>query len=112
MAPECWNPALGPQDIRSDLWSLGIVAFEMAVGSLPFDGDRSSPDPMTTAFRIANLESDDVAQTLDFDAVHSHTRKIVLRVLAREPSELYQTPGKLLADIDRHPLWASAARPK
>jgi tetratricopeptide (TPR) repeat protein/TolB-like protein/predicted Ser/Thr protein kinase len=83
-----------PVDNRSDLYALGLILYEMSTGDLPFAGD-SAPQIMLLRLRenpknpkLANPELPDW-----FDAV-------VMRCLAREPEQRYQTARELQNDLE------------
>jgi hypothetical protein len=78
-------------DFRSDLYSLGIVAYELFTGTLPFRGDS----PVTTILRQLHD-----APFLDLPALPEALRPVLARALAKDPDERYDTAGKMRAALD------------
>lgn len=75
-------------DHRSDIWSVGIIIYEMLTGRLPFRGEYDQ----IIAYAIANDEP-------DLTPLTDQTRKIVERTLAKDPEERYQSAGELEGDL-------------
>jgi serine/threonine-protein kinase len=78
-------------DGRSDLFSAGIVLYQMLAGERPFRGDSV----VAIATRIANEEPPPLSQKRT--EVPASLRRVVDRCLAKQPSQRYQT-GKELAE--------------
>ena len=89
MAPEVLKGE--PADRRSDLWSLGVLLFEMASGQLPFPGQT---DYELTA-RIIN----DPPPALPL-RVPAGLRAVILHCLSKEPAERYQRAGEVRAALE------------
>jgi serine/threonine protein kinase len=83
MAPE--RILQGPLDPRSDLFSLGVVMYEMATGRLPFAGTS----PAETVDKI--LEKDPTPLTRLCPDRPAHLERVVMRLLAKAPDARYQT---------------------
>ena len=82
-----------PLDARSDLFSLGSVLYEMATGRRAFGGD----DLALIATRIANGIL--VPPRMVNPAIPEDVEDIILKLMAADPNERYQTAGDLLADL-------------
>lgn len=80
-------------DPRTDLWSLGLVLYEMLTGRQPFKNDEISTMISTILLR----EPTPVAQITE--NIPSELEKIVVKSLKKNKSERYQTALKFLEDL-------------
>ncbi len=78
-----------PLDHRTDIYSLGIVLYEMVVGRVPF-GDTT---PMRVIFKHV-YESPPSPRSLRPDLPEA-IEKVILKALAKNPAERYQRAGEL-----------------
>jgi len=82
-------------DQRSDLYSLGIVLYELLTGTLPFTGDTPVEIAMkhlSTVPEAPSARRPEVPRDLDL---------IVTRALAKDPRDRYQSAEEMEADLER-----------
>ena len=83
-----------PVDQTSDLYSTGIVLFELLTGEVPFTGDSPVEIAMKHLGETPPAPSDlrpDVPDDLDL---------VVVRALAKEPADRYQSAAAMDADLE------------
>ena len=96
MAPE---QVKGRQlDGRSDLFSLGVILYEMLTGEKPFVGQNVT----TIIYKIVN-ENPITPRDLDV-TVHPGLSAIVTKALAKAPDDRYQTGADLVRDLENYKL--------
>lgn len=96
MAPE---QVKGRQlDGRSDLFSLGVILYEMLTGEKPFVGQNVT----TIIYKIVN-ENPITPRDLDV-TVHPGLSAIVTKALAKAPDDRYQTGADLVRDLESYKL--------
>ncbi len=87
-----------PVDQRSDIFSLGIVLFEMLAGRMPFTDES----PLGLMLEVVKAEIPDVC-TLNHE-VDPELSRILSRMICKDPADRYQNCQELIADLSRHPL--------
>src|SRR5689334_21588560 len=84
-----------PVDARSDIWSLGVVIYELVAGRTPFEGETSTD----VIVAITQKEPPPLARFAP--NVPAELEWIVMKALRKDRDERYQTIKELLTDLRR-----------
>lgn len=82
-------------DFRSDIYSFGIVLYEMVTGRLPFEGDS----PVTVALK--HLQEEPVPPKNMNSAIPDSLNRLILKSIQKEPIKRYQNAKEIIQDLQK-----------
>src|SRR5580658_3593923 len=91
MAPEQVSGRRG--DVRTDIYAMGTILYEMLTGELPYDGAN------VYAMMKAKTGEDPQPPTRFVPDLDPHLEEIILHAIARSPRDRYDTAADLLKDL-------------
>lgn len=85
-------------DLKSDLYSLGAVMYEMATGKVPFDADNS------VGIAVMHIQDDPVPPREINPNLSKHLNYIIMKLLKKDPTERFQNATELIEALDDESL--------
>jgi len=82
-------------DARTDIWSLGVVIYEMLSQRVPFDG------PTASDLIVAILEREPAPLALRVPTISGELQKTIHKTLSKEKEQRYQTAEELRIDLGK-----------
>ena len=83
----------GYTDSKSDLYSLGVVMYEMVTGKVPFDADT----PVSVALK--HMQDDPIEPIKENKDVPFAVNQIIMKAMKKNPQERYQNASELIKDL-------------
>lgn len=82
-------------DDKTDIYSVGVMLYEMLTGRLPFEADSA------VSVAIMQMQTAPVRPREINDSIPEGLEEITLRAMQKDPSQRYQSAAEMLEDIDR-----------
>ncbi|MCR4718519.1 MAG: Stk1 family PASTA domain-containing Ser/Thr kinase [Firmicutes bacterium] len=84
----------GYTDERSDIYSLGVVLYEMLTGTLPFDGGNA------VSIALMKLEKEPIDCRIVNPDIPDSVGRITMKAISKEQHSRYQTASDMVADLE------------
>lgn len=82
-------------DCRTDLYSLGVVLYEMVTGTLPFQADTA------VTIALKHLQEEVVPPKNINSKIPDSLNQLILKAMEKEPVKRYQTAKEMIADLQK-----------
>ncbi len=81
-------------DAKSDVYSVGIVLYEMLTGQVPFEAEESSD------IAVMHLQKDAIPPSALKENVPVGLEQIIMRAMQKNPNDRYQSAAEMLSDLE------------
>lgn len=82
-------------DARTDIYSLGVVIYEMATGKLPFEADS----PVSIALK--HIQEEPIAPKQINSRIPDSLNKLILKAMEKDANKRYQTSREMINDLQK-----------
>ena len=96
-------------DEKSDLYSVGVVMYEMLTGHVPFDGETS------VSVALKHVSEEPKSMLDEREGISKALDEVVMRALCKDASKRYQTAAEMAADLRKcisHPQGGFVVYPR
>lgn len=101
MSPEQTLGGNADIDVRTDVYALGVILYEVLTGTLPVQEDEFENMTIDEALKTIR-EKDAVAPSSLGKEIDRDLDAVTLKALAKEPARRYQSVVALISDLDRY----------
>jgi eukaryotic-like serine/threonine-protein kinase len=77
-------------DGRADIWSVGVMLFELVIGRKPWEDDRSEPNEMVRLRRLSDLVMEGPLPDLPVDMVPDELALVIKKLLMKDRKDRYE----------------------
>ncbi len=92
----------GYTDEKSDIYSLGVVIYELITGRLPFEGDT----PISVALK--HVQEEPIKPTRINDRIPKSLEDIILKCMSKDVSKRYCSAGEIIGDLKQSLIMPNA----
>ena len=85
----------GYTDAKSDLYSLGVVLYEMVTGRVPFDADT----PVSVALK--HMQEKPIEPIVLNPAIPQSLNNLIMKAMQKDPNQRYSSATEMIEDLDR-----------
>ena len=82
-------------DCRTDLYSLGVVLYEMVTGTLPFEADTA------VTIALKHLQEESIPPKNINSKIPDSLNKLIIKSMQKDPNKRYQSAKEMIKDLEK-----------